>query len=482
MSRKKAVLTSPTIFPEEKSDISTDTSNTIGSILESYNQRGQQFSVEGIDYTPITLITTISNLYLIKKYKTNCFMYGDKAKDESFVYGGFIFNFLEGQLDLPMAQIQNDILLQINGKNLFQIHNFLNCVKNGQPIIIIPLLFIFSDGSNHANMLIYRRELNIIEHFEPHGSFFDLNPKYGEKITQILQLLLTKINELNSSILFKDFLPGNIRLIPSNEVCIHHRGLQAIQTQLASFSIEGSGYCQMWSLLFAELALLNPTMNSRDILNEIYRLLETQEGAVFLSNVIRGYVSMLGDEISSYLSEYINNAFTIENISYICRILFPYASYLSKILTFIVWNEVNIDSFFAQMPKTKAQLEATEQTLQVKLSEHFRLQNELKELLINRKLNYSVRGKESVDAEIIAKLREDFNYNYYKNKDIQNYIQNKIFQKYVALKQSTPAVAEKKATKKGTKKGGKKYKKRKISKTKKYKRNKRYSSNKHLKF
>ena len=228
----------------------------------------------------------------------------------------------------------------------------------------------------------------------------------------------------------------------------------------------------MWSLLFAELALLNPTINSRDILNEIYRLLETQEGATFLSNVIRGYVSMLGDEISLYLSEYINNAFTIENISYICRILMPYARYLSEILTFIIYIEVNFDVLFAAMPKTAAQLDAINTTLQGSLSNYLRLQNELKELLMNRKHNYSVRAKELVDAEIIAKLREEYNEYAVKKRDIKNYVQNKIFQKYLALKQSQIVVSEKKTTKKATtKRGGKKYKKSKKSrKSRKYKR------------
>jgi hypothetical protein len=326
-------------------------------------------------------------------------------------------------------------------------------------------------------------------------------------------------------------LPNNIRLIPSNEVCIRTRGLQAIQSQLASFRIEGPGYCQMWSLLFAEMALLNPTINSADILDYIYRLLESQNGPIFLSNIIRGYVSMLGDEISSYLSEYINNAFTIENISYICRTLFPYARYLSDILTFIVYIEVNIDVLFSAMPIKMEQLNATEAKLQSSLSNYLRLQNELKELIINRKRNYAIRGKEAVDAEIIAKLREEYNEYAARRKDIKNYVQNKIFQTYLRNKQqmASATVSEKKpkATKvaKGkteivepviveeppkrgrkkvvevvesteiveemapvvettsqrrstrTKKGGKKYKKRKSKKARKTKR-----TNKHLKF
>lgn len=432
------------VFPEENESISKDTEVTIGSILESYNQRGQQFSAEGIHYSAITLLTTISNLYLIKKYNTNCFMYGDKGKDENFLYGGFVFTFSAGQLDLPIERIAPDMLTQINSKNLLlQIDNFLNCIKNRQPVIIIPLLLQFADGTHHANMLIYKQDSNTIEHFEPHGSFLDLRPDYGDKMTTILQLLIDKINEVNNTPKSRFFhvVPSNIRLMPSNEVCIRGPGLQTIQSQLASFSIEGPGYCQMWSLLFAEMALLNPTMSSTEILDSIYRLIGRQDGKVFLSNIIRGYVSMLGDEISLYLSEYINNAFTIENISYICKILFPYAMYLSEILSFIVYMEVNIDILSLAIPKTMAQLNELDTRLQGTLSNYFRLQNELKELLINRKRNYSSRRKELVDAEIVAKLREEFNEYAAKKRDITNYVQNKIFINYLRNKQQVVAVA-----------------------------------------
>jgi len=234
------------IFPEEKASIPKDTEVVIGSILESYNERGQQFAAEGIYYSAITLLTTISNLYLIKKYNTNCFMYGNKGQDENFLYGGFVFSFLPGQLDLPVERIVPDMLAQINSKNLLlQIDNFLNCIKNRNPVITIPVLLQFADGTYHANMLIYRKELNIIEHFEPHGSFLDLRKDYGDKITIVLQLLIDKINEINttSTSRFYNTLPSNIRLMPSNEVCIRGRGLQAVQSELASFSIEGAGYC-----------------------------------------------------------------------------------------------------------------------------------------------------------------------------------------------------------------------------------------------
>jgi hypothetical protein len=475
MSRKKATATASLVFPEEKEkeSVSRDTQVTIASILESYNKKGEEFSSRGIDFAPTTILTGISNLYLIKKYGTNCFMYGINSRIGEFIHGGLIINFLNGQIDSPISA---GFLSEFITKNLIQIQNFLNCVKKtNNQVIIIPLALIFSDGGHHANMLIYKRDLNTIEHFEPHGSSFSLDPSYGDKIRTILEALVYKINELNStpSTLFSNSLPNNISLVPSNEVCIRDRGLQAIQQELELFEIERGQYCQMWSLLFAELALLNPTISSKDILDQIFILLDSKNGPEFLSNVIRGYVSMLGEGISMYLSEYVNNSFTIENMSYIFTLFLPYADYLSNILQTVIDCEVNAELLLRAMPQTIAQLETSETRLQGKLSNYFRIQQEVKDLLINRKQNYAVRGKDRVDAEIMAKLMEELGEYSANRNDIKSHIKNKVFKNFLISKQSSSPPKVSKA--KSSRKGGKKYKKtRKYKKVKKSKKSKKY--------
>jgi hypothetical protein len=478
MSRKRALASasaSSLVFPEEKEreTISSDTQVTIAGILERYNKKGEDFSSRGIDFAPITILAGISNLYLIKKYGTNCFMYGINSRIGEFIHGGFIINFLSGQIDSPITA---EFLSEFITKNLIQIQNFLNCVKKGvNPVIIIPLALIFSDGGHHANMLIYKRDLNTFEHFEPHGSSFSLDSSYGDKIKTILESLVNKINELNNtpSTLFSNSLPNNISLVPSNEVCIRDRGLQAIQQELELFEIERGQYCQMWSLLFAELALLNPTISSKDILDQIFILLDSKNGPDFLSNVIRGYVSMLGEGISMYLSEYVNNSFTIENMSYIFTLFLPYADYLSNILQTVIDCEVNAELLLRAMPQTIAQLETSETRLQGKLSNYFRIQQEVKDLLINRKQNYAVRGKDRVDAEIMAKLMEELGEYSANRNDINSYIKNKVFKNFLISKQSSSPPKVSKA--KSSRKGGKKYKKtRKYKKVKKSKKSKKY--------
>ncbi len=469
MSKKKsATASSSLVFPEERETISRDTQVAIADILESYNKKGAEFESKGIEFAPTTILTGISNLYLNKKYGINCFMYGINSRIGEFIQGGFIIHFLSEEI----PDISDSFLSEFIAKNLIQIQNFLKCVKKkDNPVIIIPLGLIFPRGGHHANMLIYKRNLNTVEHFEPHGPSFSLDPSYGYKIQKILQSLVDKINEINNTP-SRDFfhsLPHDITLVPSNDVCIRDRGLQAIQQELELFHIERGQYCQMWSLLFAELTLLNPTISSRDILNQIFRLLDTKDGPRFLSNVIRGYVSMLGEGISIYLSEYVNNEFTIENMSYIFTLFLPYADYLSIILQTVIDCEVNAEILLMGMPQTISQLETSETRLQGKLSNYFRIQQEVKDLLINRKRNYAVRGKDRVDAEIMSKVTEELG-EYSANKaDIKLYIKNKVFKKFLRSKQESVSTAVPNVAKaRISKKGGKKYKK-----TKKYKKNKK---------
>jgi hypothetical protein len=173
-----------------------------------------------------------------------------------------------------------------------------------------------------------------------------------------------------------------------------------------------------------------------------------------------------------YLSEYINNAFTIENMSYIFTINRDYAEYLASVLQLVIDLEVNAEMLLMSMPQTIAQIEAHETRIQGKLSNYIRIQQEIKDLLISRKQNYTVRGKDRVDAEIISKLIEELR-EYSANKvDIKYYIKDKVFKNFLRSKQPSSAAASKPRS---TKKGGKKYKKPKYTKkSKKTRKSKKY--------
>ena len=156
-------------------------------------------------------------------------------------------------------------------------------------------------------------------------------------------------------------------------------------------------------------------------------------------------------------------------MSYIFSLFEPYAKELAYILQIIIDCEVNAAMLVGQLRLTIPQLDAHETRVQGTLSNYFRIQQEVKDLLISRKRNYASQGKDRVDAEIRSKLMEELD-EYLRNKGvIKTYIQNKVFKNF--LRSIPTAVAPKVTKVKSNRKGGKKYKKttkyKKIKKSKK---------------
>ena len=113
-------------------------------------------------FKAIQPIEMLFNLFLIKKYKSNCLILGKRDFPMSKI-----------GLYLPPAKLKHtkqekeemNIELSHISKQLIE------CIKKGANIIIIPVFFN-SGRSAHQNVLIYRKNLAQLEHFEPHGNAF----------------------------------------------------------------------------------------------------------------------------------------------------------------------------------------------------------------------------------------------------------------------------------------------------------------------
>ena len=60
------------------------------------------------------------------------------------------------------------LYLKLVALSVVQHHIFIN----EWLLIFIPVQLLLPQGDAHANVLIYRKNLNQIEHFEPHGSSY----------------------------------------------------------------------------------------------------------------------------------------------------------------------------------------------------------------------------------------------------------------------------------------------------------------------
>lgn len=161
------------------------------------------------------IIDTFFYLYLFNKYKSHCLV-----KYEGVGSG----RALGLQLQItPMSK---------RDRQVYQTHlnmiatQLANCIKRGVTSIIIPLYLKTTIGG-HANVLIYRKEDSVIEHFEPHGQKFYSE---DERIPILINERLEEFMAILNKILRKERLRP-VTLVTADIVCPTVFGLQLIESK-----------------------------------------------------------------------------------------------------------------------------------------------------------------------------------------------------------------------------------------------------------
>ena len=235
------------------------------------------------------VIDTLFYLYLFNKYKQNCLI---KYKGASSKHS------LGLELQIKTNLSRNEY--SVYEKHLQMVSIKLSeCIEKNPDSIVIPLYIKKSDGG-HANILIYRKKDNVIEHFEPHGSkIITRDPQNNQLIETQLNLFIAMLNEQ----LKKNNKPP-VNLIPSNTVCPYIYGLQGLEEKASQkkTALEGGGYCAAWSMFFTELVLKNPTIPSDELLNIIINKFDKdiEKQRNYLRKVIIGYVNLIHNKIEKY--------------------------------------------------------------------------------------------------------------------------------------------------------------------------------------
>ncbi len=242
-------------------------------------------------------------IYLLNKYKSKCLPLYQYNK--LFHLGLTIF------IDNSKSEFEEASFTGVIG-------NLVDCIDRGIETIIIPLNIIVRSGDRtteddgHANVLIYRKNRNVIERFEPHGGFF----LHGEHEPIINGKLSRFISMLNEELINHNIQETLLAFFPAISVCPHIVGLQRIEETdpyaiLNDGKQESYGYCSGWSLFFTELALQNPTFSSQELLESLLKNPVTPE---YLRNVIRGYVLNINEKLVKYFSILFHEEVSIEYI------------------------------------------------------------------------------------------------------------------------------------------------------------------------
>lgn len=255
-------------------------------------------------------IETLFELFLIKKYKSNCLPVLTKKIKKGQRLVGLTINvklkYTKAE-EKEMSDEFNDIAKKI-----------LNCVKKGVKTIIIPLSYIRGKGG-HANVLIYRQNLGQLEHFEPHGGAFIGRENLQGSISKVMRMF-TSILNLN---LKQNSLP-EVRYIEASEVCPYIAGLQTLEGRsgVKKNKLEPKGYCSAWSMFFSELCLKNPDIPSSEIMNNIFNYLSTKSSAgEYLTSVIRGYAGYIVQTVNKYLEIFYKPKLTVAQIIHFSKTL-----------------------------------------------------------------------------------------------------------------------------------------------------------------
>jgi hypothetical protein len=387
------------------------------NILDNLEKKGETIMI----FEGALVIETIFQLYLIKKYKSKCVIYAENKSYKRKRPIGIT-------VDLKM-KFTKDEENQMK-EHFTQLSKILTeCIKKGEKTIIIPLTYERGKGG-HSNVLIYRKNTNELEHFEPHGGEYIGNEKIQNAAKKIM-LLFTNILNLG---LKRENLP-EVKYIEASQVCPYIRGLQTLETnsKLKKKKEEPMGYCAAWSMFFTELCFKNPELSSNQVLDNIYNYLTTKPYAEdYLKKVIRGYSGFLVEKVNKYLEIFFKPKITVVDI-------ISYHRDPSKIYKIIKLNDVM---------KILVELES-----KILLESDFNLEKELKETTkLYKNLTKNMTKEEEAQNRINNKKIQDL---YYKKRILQNYeeynknekITEPILDSFLEIKRETminPKILEKK--------------------------------------
>jgi hypothetical protein len=254
------------------------------TIGETYQTKGVEYPNKNIFLYPLLIVN------LMKKYNTKCIV-------------------LDKHLNVTIFDKNNNTSVYVHFMK-----QILNCIKENQHdenyVLIIPIS-IYVKRQGHANMLIYRHNTSTIEHFEPHGESINAPvqfKKWTNSVIHILQKIVNKMNQINikkNNFYYKT----PIQYIKPNELCPLRFGFQGLESTLPNKRNEGKGFCAMWSVFYAELILLNPKVDGKIILKTILKWINDEKNAMYVKNIIRGYVHVIHEEMNDILKTELNTNF-----------------------------------------------------------------------------------------------------------------------------------------------------------------------------
>ena len=321
----------------------TEIENTF-IFISNIEKLGKPFHETGMEYRAYGILFTLSTLYLLEKYKTNCFVLQQmRSSKKQPMNCGASYMFKLGLEDDPY---KFDKLKELNkplNKFITQVFNCIEKMKPDEDVIFIPIQFKININANHANLLVYRKTLNVLEHFEPNGKFY----KYNNGIF-FIEDIVDLMNAHNRTLNYKYYSTELKYVKPTFGCPFGFAGFQRIEGAFPKIKpgIVENGYCVMWSIFMAEMVLMNPTLRNHEIIDKIYKWMEqdNNKNPVYLSNIIRGYFHF----VHKYINEHLKIKYNV-NIDSSKEIPYIYLDRIYKEINkndFVKYNGMEVQDYF----------------------------------------------------------------------------------------------------------------------------------------
>lgn len=243
---------------------------------------------KNIDVCTITggLIDVLVGLiYLFKKHPETC-----GTIDADFTYNDQLYQYYaDNEYERNMRDdIINFEIIWVN-ENIFFSTNFDNnlqrCIRNkSKKFIIIPVSIEYKN-MGHANYILYNKETNEAERFEPHG-MYAINYYYND--TLLDSVLSNKFKEFNITYISpKQYLP--------------RIGFQSIESvdKINRRIGDPKGFCVLWSVFYVDMRITYINISRDKLVQKLIHQIREQK--MSFRNLIRNYSRNIIDLRDSYL-------------------------------------------------------------------------------------------------------------------------------------------------------------------------------------
>jgi ankyrin repeat protein len=253
---------------------------------DDYNISNTEFTT----YIGISLDIIFGLIYLLKKFKnvqtslTDDFLDNSNLEDyytNNGIKKGLFGDFLNFEIIWSFQKLYYPTNLKKSLVNFIQ--------NETKRYFIIPIGIELSNGA-HANIILYDKQSNTIERFEPYGkdwpSGFNYNPKsLDHNLKNLFNNLLNTNNK--NPIIFKYYDPA------SYEQKIGLQTLDINEYNRGKSIGDPGGFCAAWSLWYVEMRIFNKNININELIPKLIDHIRSKR--IYFRTVIRSYTKNITD-------------------------------------------------------------------------------------------------------------------------------------------------------------------------------------------